>query len=256
MNHRFTSKVAVITGSTGGMGAAIAKRLAAEGASVVVSGRRADEGDAVARRIVADGGKAVFQQADMGREVDCLSLIQAAKDQFGRLDILVNNAAALAQRPFDEITPEEWDAAYAVNVRGPFLCSRAAIPLMREQGGGAIINIGTTMAYRGGSLDRLAYSSSKGALLTLTKAMAGALAKDLIRVNWVIVGWVATPQEVALRNDTHGDGAAFLEETGEKRPMGRHETPEEIAAGVAYLASDEASHVTGAQLNISGALWM
>ncbi len=97
----------------------------------------------------------------MADEADCLALVQAAKEQFGRLDILVNNAAALAQHPFDEITVEQWDAAYAANVRGPFVCSRAAAPLMREQGGGSIINIGTTMAYRGGNLDRIAYSSSK-----------------------------------------------------------------------------------------------
>jgi NAD(P)-dependent dehydrogenase (short-subunit alcohol dehydrogenase family) len=129
---------------------------------------------------------------------------------------------------------------------------------MRERGeGGSIINIGTTMVYRGGgsgSLDRIAYSCSKGALLTMTKVMAGALLGDRIRVNWVTVGWVATPQEVALRDRTHGDGTAFLEEAGPKRPMGRHETPEDIAAGVLFLASDESSHVTGCELNISGGL--
>lgn len=257
MSDRVAGKVAVITGATGGLGEGIAKLLAAEGASVVISGRRAEEGEAVVRQITDGGGEAFFHRADVGTEEDCLSLIQVARSRYGRLDILVNNAAALAQHPFDEITVQQWDEAYAANVRGPFLLSRAAVALMREQdSGGSIVNIGTTMVYRGGNLDRLAYSSSKGALLALTKAMAGGLLKDRIRVNWVIVGWMATPQEVALRNQTHGDGNAFLQETGEKRPMGRHETPEDIAGGVLYLCSDEASHVTGTELNISGGLYI
>jgi NAD(P)-dependent dehydrogenase (short-subunit alcohol dehydrogenase family) len=256
---RAAGKVAVVTGATGGLGEAIARRLAAEGASVVVSGRREDEGQAVARSIEAGGGKAAFVRADIGQEQDCLDLIRAAQERYGRLDILVNNAAALAHHPFDELTVEQWDAAYAANVRGPMLLSRAALPLMKANGsetGGVIINIGTTMAYNfsGGHLNRLAYTSSKAALLAMTRSLAAALAPDHIRVNWVIVGWVATPQEVALRDRTHGDGEKFLDETGAKRPMGRHETPEEIAAGVLYLCSDEASHVTGCELNISGAL--
>jgi NAD(P)-dependent dehydrogenase (short-subunit alcohol dehydrogenase family) len=253
MGDRVAGKVAVVTGSTGGIGEGIAKRLAAEGAAVVVSGRRAVEGERVVREIVEAGGRAVFRRADMEREEDCLALIAAAAEHFGGLDVLVNCAADLGHCPFEEMTCEQWDRTYAVNVRGPFLCCRAAVPLMRARGGGSIVNIGTGMAYRG-SLDRLAYATSKGALLTLTKALAGALLKDLIRVNWVIVGWVASPQEIAYRTETHGDGEAFLKETGEKRPMGRHETPEDIAAGVLYLASDESSHVTGCELNISGGI--
>uniref|UniRef100_A0A6J4IUG4 3-oxoacyl-[acyl-carrier protein] reductase n=1 Tax=uncultured Armatimonadetes bacterium TaxID=157466 RepID=A0A6J4IUG4_9BACT len=254
MGDRMSGKVAVITGSTGGLGEGIARRLAAEGARVVVSGRRAEEGEAVARGIAEAGGEAFFRRADVAREEDCVGLIEAAHERFGRLDVLVNNAAALAHHPFEELSTEQWDAAYAANVRGPMLLSRASIPHMRAGGGGSIINIGTTMAYRGGNLERIAYSSSKGALLTLTKVMAGALVKDHIRVNWVIVGWIATPQEVALRDRTHGDGDAFLKEMSEKRPMGRLETPDDIAAGVLYLASDESSHVTGGELNISGGL--
>jgi NAD(P)-dependent dehydrogenase (short-subunit alcohol dehydrogenase family) len=204
-----------------------------------VSGRRGDEGEAVARKINEQqgSGRAVFQRADVAVEDDCLALIAAAEKHFGRLDILVNNAAALAHHPFEEITSEQWSAAFDANVRGPFLLSRAAVPLLRAQNGGSIINIGTTMAYRGGGLDRVAYSCSKGALLTLTKNMAATLLPDRIRVNWVIVGWIATPQEVALRDHTHGDGQAYLDESGRKRPLGRHETPDDIAAGVLYLAS-------------------
>ena len=253
MGDRVAGKVAVVTGSTGGVGEGIAKRLAAEGASVVVSGRRDAEGERVVQEICVAGGKALFHRADVSDEADCLSLVQAAVDGFGAVDVLVNNAAALAQRPFEELSVEEWDATYATNVRGPFILSRAAAKHMRERGGGSIINIGTGMARRG-SLDRIAYSSSKGALLSLTKTMAGSLLRDRIRVNWIIVGWVASPQEVELRNHTHGDGAAYLKQTAEKRPLGVHESPEDIAAGVLFLASDESTHVTSCELNITGGL--
>jgi NAD(P)-dependent dehydrogenase (short-subunit alcohol dehydrogenase family) len=168
---------------------------------------------------------------------------------------LVNNAAIFPGEPFEEMTVELWDRIFAVNVRGAFLCSRAAIPQLRKQGGGSIINIGTTMAYRG-TTERLAYSCSKGALLTMTKALARGLLADRIRVNWVTVGWVATPGEISLRDQTHGDGVVFLDERGAKAPLGRLETVEETAEGVVYLASHDASHVTGCELNISGGLWI
>lgn len=253
MTDRLRGKVAIVTGSTGGVGEGIAKRLAAEGASVVVSGRRPDAGERVAREIAEAGGDAMFVRADVGHPPDCVALAAAARERFGRVDILVNNAADLAPYPFEELTSEQWDAAFHANVRGPMLLAREVIPSMREQGGGSIVNIGTCMAYRG-PLDRIAYACSKGALLTLTKSLAGALLPDRIRVNWIIVGWVASPQEVAYRTQTHGDGERFLQETGAKRPLGRHETPEDIAAGVLYLVSDEGSHVTGCELNISGGL--
>lgn len=255
MAGRLVGKVAVVTGATGGLGEGIARRLASEGAAVVVSGRRADEGEAVAQSLRDAGGRAAFHRADVAVEADCNALIAAAVETFGRVDILVNNAATLAHHPFDELTVDQWDTAFDANVRGPMLLSRAAATRMREQGdGGSIINIGTTMNYKGGALDRVAYSCSKGALLTLTKSLAGGLLRDRIRANYVIVGWMATPQELALRDRTHGDGEKFLQETGDKRPMGRHETPEDIAAGVAFLAADESEHITGCELNISGGL--
>lgn len=255
MADRVAGKVAVVTGSTGGVGEGIARLLAGEGAAVVVSGRRSEEGERVAEEIRAAGGRAVFQRADVSQEADCLALIAAAKEHFGRIDVLVNCAAALASFAFDELTVEQWEETMNTNVRGPFLCSREAIRLMKEQGGGgSIINIGTIYAYRG-SADRIAYACSKGALLTMTKALANSFVRDRIRVNWIIVGWVASPQEIALRTITHGNGETFLRESGEKRALGRHETPEDIANGVLYLASDESSHVTGCELNITGGLY-
>ena len=252
---RFSGKVAVITGSTGGMGEGIARRLASEGASVVISGRRAEPGERVAEELRQAGSQAAFVRADVSSEDDCIHLIQSAIDHFGRLDILVNNAAITPVEPVGTQSAELWDAVFAVNVRGAFLCCREAIPLMRQQGGGRIINIGSSVPFRG-KMDRLAYGCSKSALWSMTKMMARELVGDRILVNWITVGWVATPGEVALRDRLHGDGQTFLEEVAHTAPLGELESVEDIAAGVAYMCSDEASHITGCDLNISGGLWI
>jgi NAD(P)-dependent dehydrogenase (short-subunit alcohol dehydrogenase family) len=262
---RLKGRVALVTGSTGGMGEGIARRLAAEGAAVIISGRRTGQGEAVAKSIAEAiiteyGGDidtarelSAFIKADVSIEADCVHLIHAAVEHFGRLDILVNNAAITPQESPGEQSAALWDEVFAVNVRGAFMCSREAIPIMRKQGGGRIINIGSTVPQRG-DLNRLAYGSAKGALLTMTKMMARGLVRDRILVNWIAVGWVATPGEVALRNQVHGDGPGYLAEVGRNAPLGRLESIDDIAAGVVYLASDEASHVTGCELNISGGL--
>lgn len=255
MNAMLVDKVAIVTGSTGGIGEGIARRLAVEGMAVVISGRRAEEGERVAGEISGSGGQALFVGTDVACEADCARLIQTTLDRFGRLDVLINNAAIFPQTPLEELTVELWDQVFATNVRGALLCCQHAIPPMRQQGGGAIINIGSTLAYRS-SIERLAYACSKGALLTMTKILARALLSDRIRVNWVTVGWVITPGEITLRDQMHGDGLAYLLEKSHAAPLGRLETVEDIAAGVAYLASDEASHVTGCELNISGGLWV
>jgi len=255
MTQRLTGKVAIVTGSTSGIGEGIAVRLASEGAAMIVTGPVEAPGQLVVEQIHQLGGQAIFVRADLISEADCAALIQAAVDHYGRLDVLVNNAGIYPHTEFEQITLAEWDQVFAVNLRGPFLCCRAAVPRMRQQGGGSIVNIGTTLAYRG-RLNRLAYSCSKSALLALTKTLARELAHDRIRANWITVGWVATSGEIELRNQTHGDGESYLRQQSEQRPFGRLETPEDIAAGVVYLASDEASHVTGCELNISGGLWM
>jgi NAD(P)-dependent dehydrogenase (short-subunit alcohol dehydrogenase family) len=257
MNGKVAGKVAVVTGSTGGIGEGIARLLATEGAAIVVSGRRIDQGERVVREIRKLDQQAIFVQADLADEKDCTALIQSALDHFGHLDILVNNAAIFPDVPLEEETTDQWDQVFAINVRGTFCCTRESIPPMRQQGAGSIINIGSTLAYRSGA-NRLAYACSKGALLTMTKVLARELLADHIRVNWVTVGWVMTPGEIELRNQIYGasGGLAYLEEKSQKAPLGRLETVEDIAAGVLYLASEEASHVTGCELNISGGLWI
>jgi NAD(P)-dependent dehydrogenase (short-subunit alcohol dehydrogenase family) len=252
---RFSGKVAIITGSTGGMGEGIARRLAGEGAAVVISGRRADQGERIAHELRDSGSQAVFTRADVSVETDCISLVHSTIDRFGRLDVLVNNAAITPVEPPGQQSVELWDQVFAVNVRGAFICCREAIPVMRKQGGGRIINIGSSVPFRG-KMDRLAYGCSKSALWSMTRMMARDLVGDHILVNWITVGWVATPGEVALRDRLHGDGQSFLEEVSHKAPLGELESVEDIAAGVAYLCSDDASHITGCDLNITGGLWI
>jgi NAD(P)-dependent dehydrogenase (short-subunit alcohol dehydrogenase family) len=252
---RVNGKIAIVTGSTRGIGEGIARGLAAEGAAVVISGPNVAEGERVAQDIAGKGQEAAFIAADVTRGEDCLHLAQATQERYGRVDVLVNNAGIFPSATLQDTTLELWDDVFAVNVRGAFLCAQCAIPIMQQQGGGVVVNIGSTLAYRG-QADRVAYSASKGALLTLTKTLAQVYAKDRIRVNWVTVGWVETPGELELRNAIHADGKAFLQEHARNAPFGRLETAEDIAAGVVYLASDEASHVTGCELNISGGRWV
>jgi len=256
-NEQCKYKVSLITGSTGGIGEGIARRLAAGGFAVVVSGRRIAKGEGISRQITDQGGTACFLPADIADPDACRSVIEAAVDRYGRLDVLVNNAGVFPVAEIQDTTAEMWDWVYAVNVRGPFLCARAAIPHLKKQGGGSIVNIGSTTPFRSRG-DRTAYASSKGALLTMTKVLARALLADQIRVNWVTVGWVATEGEIELRDRLapSGSGRAFLDKVSKNAPMGRLETVEETAAGVAYLVSDAASHVTGCELNISGGLWI
>jgi NAD(P)-dependent dehydrogenase (short-subunit alcohol dehydrogenase family) len=250
-------KVAVVTGSTGGIGAGIARRLAADGFAVVVSGRRAAEGEAIVQEITTGGGTAWFHPADVSDPEACRKLIDAAVDRYKRLDVLVNNAGIFPITEIQDTTAEIWDQIFAVNVRGPFLCTQAAIPHLRSQGEGVIVNIGSTTMFRCLS-DRIAYATSKGALLTMTKRLAQVLLADKIRVNWVTVGWVPTEGELELRSQhaPGGSGREFLEKVSADAPLGRLETVEDIASGVAYLVSDAASHVTGCELNISGGLWI
>ena len=238
-------KVAVVTGSTGGIGEGIVRRLAADGFTVAVSGRRIAKGEEIARNITDEGGTACFLPTDMADAEACRRLIEAAADRYQRLDVLVNNADVFPIAEIQDTTAEMWDQVYAVNVRGPFLCSQSAIPYFRKQGGGSIVNIGSTTPLRSRG-DRVAHASSKGALLTMTKVLARALLADRNRVNWVTVG----------RDMPGNSGRESLDKVYTKAPLGRLENVEGIAAGVPHLVSEGAGHVTGCELNISGGFWI
>jgi len=249
---RLQDKVAVVTGSTSGIGACIARRFAAEGARVVVSGRRVDEGEQVVADIVAAGGSAVFQRADLALPDDCRALIARAVDEYGDLEILVNNAGIFPRASRADTSPEFWDHIQDVNVRGAMLCGQAAEPIMTARGGGSIINMGSCNAFIGGE-NLLAYSVSKGALYNLTMNWARHLAKHRIRANWISVGWVLTDMERETQA-REGRDEQGLEHTARHLPMGEFNTEEDMAAGCVYLASDDAVRVTGSNLVIAAGM--
>lgn len=250
MGNRLQAKVAVITGSTSGVGKGIAIRFAAEGASVAVSGRNEANGNAVVDAIRADGGSAIYVRTDLTSEADCRNLIETTARTFGRLDALVNNAGIFPRGALETTTEALWDEIFAVNVKGPFFCCKYAIPLMQRQRSGSVVNIGSGNGYCGAP-NLLAYSASKGALLTMTRNLARAYASDRIRVNWLTTGWVLTEGEIAV-HAKEGHSQDWLVEQGSKQPFGRLMTPADIANGVLFLASDEAEFVSGAELPVAG----
>lgn len=253
--RRVEGRVAVVTGSTSGIGAGIAEALGREGAAVVVSGRRVERGEAVARRIRDAGGRAVFHQADLADADACRPLVERAVDEFGALDILVNNAGIFPLITFEETTPDDWDRVMNVNARAAYFCAQAAVPHMRAGGGGSIVNIGSAHPFGPGE-GQFVYGVSKGALFTMTRKLAMILAADRIRVNWITVGWVLTEFESELRNVPTDPAAreAWMAEKRANLPMGDFTTVEDIAEGVLYFSSDAAARVTGTDLAVSAGI--
>ena len=246
---RLQDRVAVITGSGAGMGEGMARLFAKEGGQVVVSGRDEQKGQAVADSIVASGGKAVFQRADVSIEADCRALIEAAVKHYGRIDVLVNNVGLSTRGNIEDTTVELWDRLFATNVRSAFICMQQAVKHMKAQSRGSIINIGSVNAYIG-EPKLMAYSATKGALMTLTKNNASYLNRYRIRVNQLNVGWTETPNEHRVKTQEEGKGANWLEEAVRTRPFGRLLLPLDIAYGALYFASDESQCITGSVLDL------
>jgi len=244
-----TDRVALVTGSTSGIGKGIAEHLASLGARVVVHGRDMAAGEALVETLKARGSEALFVRGDVGEEGVCRSLVQHAVQRFGRLDVLVNNAALTTRGAIETAPVELWDRIMAVNVRAPFILIQEAIPPMRNGGGGAIVNIGSINAYIG--QDNLGpYSISKGAMMTLTRNAAAALGRHRIRVNQINVGWTLTEGEERVKREEEGLGADWLEHAIKTRPFGRLLGPLDIAYAAAYFASDESACITGSILDL------
>jgi 3alpha(or 20beta)-hydroxysteroid dehydrogenase len=245
---KLDGKVALISGGARGQGAAEAETFAREGARVVFGDVRDAEGQKVEATIHANGGQAVYVHLDVTDEVDWQDAVETAMGRYGKLDILINNAAIVIPRvPIEERTAEEWDRVMAVNAKGVFLGTKYAIPAMRRAGGGSIVNI-SSVAGIGQSLHQEpAYAASKGAIRIFTKVTASQHAKDGIRCNSVHPG----PVDTEMFHSAFQDREA-LERRLQRVPLRRMGTVAEIVSVVLYLASDESSYMTGSEVVIDG----
>jgi NAD(P)-dependent dehydrogenase (short-subunit alcohol dehydrogenase family) len=255
--RQFDGKVAVVTGGTQGLGAAIAALFVERGASgVVICGRSRDKGEAKARELSeASGADVRYLQADLSQVDDCRTVIAAADTRFGRIDVLVNAAAMTDRGTILDTDPALFDRIFATNVRAPFFLMQETIRIMRrERTEGAIVNI-CSMSAMAGQPFIAAYCASKGALTTLTQNTAYALLRNRIRVNGLNLGWMASDGEDRIQREYHGASDDWLAQAGAAQPFGRLIEPEEAARAVAFLASGESGLMTGSMVNYDQSVW-
>lgn len=248
MAERFHDKIAIVTGAAGGIGSATARRLAAEGALVVVSDLNADAGAALADQLAAEGAKAEARAADVSDRIACERLVAEVIEAHGRIDVLVNNAGIILRGDILNLTDEMWHKSFTVNLHSMFYLCRAAIPHMREAGGGAIVNTASQWGLYPAA-NHLAYNVSKASVASFTQNLARDCAPLNIRVNGVCPGEIHTPMlesGVTFRGGT-------MKEIHESVPLGRAGRPEEVAATIAFLASEEACYICGSLVELTGA---
>lgn len=244
MAGRLDGKVALVSGGASGIGAAHARIFAAEGAKLVAGDLQEDKGRAVVEAVNRDGGEAIFVQLDVARQADWERAVGEAVSRFGKLTTLINNAGIYWPRGTEEETLEGWNTMISVNQTGVWLGMKAAVPAMREAGGGAIVNISSLYGLIG-SPGSITYHATKGAVRLMTKSAALEYVKEGIRVNSIHPGQIDTPILSGLTPEQN-------EQIKAATPMGRLGRPEEIAYGSLYLCSDEAAYTTGAELVIDG----
>jgi 3-oxoacyl-[acyl-carrier protein] reductase len=239
-------KVAIVTGASRGIGRAIAERFATEGASIVANYRTGSAGaDAVVDRVAADGGQAIAVPADVSESSDVDALVGAAMDRFGRIDILVNNAGVMVAKGVLETSEADWDETIDINLKGPYLCSKAVAPIMIRQGGGTIINMSSNSGlYHPSAMRFTEYVVSKAGINGLTKAMALALGPK-VTVNAICPGWIRTDMVEIIDPEVQ---QRILDETA----LARWGTPADIASAAVFLASPDAAFITGELLIVAG----
>jgi len=248
---RLKGKVALITGAGGGIGGESALLFAAEGAAVVVSDVDEAAGKRVAAAIVQAGGRAVFVRADVSKSADCEAMVRAAETNFGRLDVLMNNAGIMDSDDDDAMkTPEAvWERTLAINVKGVYLGCKHGIPALLRAGGGAVINVASFVATLGAATPQLAYTASKGAVLSMTRELAVIHARQNVRVNALSPGPLRTELLMKFLN---------TEAKRQRRlvhiPMGRFGEAKEMAKAALFLASDDSSYMTGGNLLVDGGI--
>ena len=248
----FSGEVAWVTGSSKGIGRAIAVGLAEAGCDVVVHYNSSeDEAREVVEKVEAAGRQGFAVRGDVSDSDDMGRMVAEVEENFGRVDVLVNNAGGFVERrTFEEMTEELWDRIMAVNLKSVYLVSQAVLPLMKRQGGGRIVNISSIAARNGGSADSIAYSTAKGGVSTLTRGMAKSFAGDNILVNAVAPGRIDTPLHDVFTPDEKREQAA------QGIPLKREGTPEEVSAAVVFLASPKAGYLLGEVIEVNGGLLM
>lgn len=240
-------KVAIVTGGNGGIGLGMAQGLAAAGATVVIAARNADKSAAAVEAITAAGGIASAIAVDVTEEAACQAMVSSTVSQYGRLDILINNAGINIRKPPQDYTLAEWHQILQTNLTSAFLCSQAAYPAMKRTSGGKIINIGSMMSIFGASFTT-PYAASKGGIVQMTRALACAWAADNIQVNAVLPGWVDTELTQTARQDLAGLHERVLART----PAGRWGEAKDFAGIAVFLASAASDFVTGTAIPVDG----
>lgn len=250
MPQRLLGKTALITGAGSGIGRATAVLFARQGASVAIADIDEEAGNHAAAEITANGGRALFERADVSSATDCKRVVDRTIREFGRIDILFNNAGIIRRATVLELSEEDWDRVIDVNVKSMYLMCREVIPHMLKSDGGSIINMASGWGLAGGPR-AASYCASKGAVVLMTKALAVDHGRQKIRINCLCPGDTDTDM---LRREARQLGVPeteFLADSG-RRPLGRMGTPEDIARAALYLASDASSFVTGAALVVDG----
>ena len=247
---KLAGKVAIITGAGTGIGRACAELFAREGAAVVLAGRRREPLEEVVAAIEKSGGRALAQMCDVTREAEVKALVARSVDTFGGLHLLVNNAAYWMAGTIEETSVEDWEQMMETNLKGVFLLVKHALPALRQAGGGSIVNIGSVLGLVG-MKRRVAYATSKGGLVLLTKSLALDHAQDKIRVNCICPSLVDTPMGQESLTGA-GDAAAERARRLAQIPLGRAGTPEDVARLALFLASEDSSWITGAAIALDG----
>ena len=249
---QFSGEVAWVTGSSKGIGRAVSIGLAEQGCDVVVHYNSSeDEAREVEEQIRTAGRDALLLKGDVTSTGDVRRMAQEIEEHYGRVDILVNNAGSMVERAtLAEMTEEVWDHVMDVNLKSVYLCSQAVLPVMKRQGGGKIINMTSVSARDGGSPSSLAYSTAKGGVSTLTRAMAKDLVADGIRVNGVAPGRIDTPFHDEFTTDEKRSEAA------QSIPLGREGAPEEVVGAILFLASSQADYIIGEIIEVNGGMLM
>jgi len=242
-----TGRVAVVTGGNGGIGLGMARGLASAGAAIVVAGRNRAKSEKAVEEIRALGVEAVAIEVDVADEASVNALIRASAERWGRLDVLVNNAGMNIRKPVERLELSEWHQVLDVNLTSAFLASRACHPVMKKQGGGKIINIGSMMSIFGTGFAP-AYAASKGGIVQLSKALASAWARDRIQVNVVLPGWIDTELTVNARREVSGLHERVLART----PADRWGVGDDLAGVAVFLASPASDFVTGTAIPVDG----